>query len=309
LGMPPAAAMYLLSLSELLGSHPARRRALVEGRRTQPARHRTVWYSTQNGITLVAFGGGFEGRGLSTTRFRFSLGGDAPCMRFQRTSVSCTELVSAWPMCNTPVTLGGGMTMVNLGLEEPFCGVKKPHFSHHSYQRASTSAGWYELSIALFTFFFSPTWRGERRSGCRESTSPHATRREEVCGAAHAPRLIRTRIRIDSNQERIEHAWMGSLRPPFSPSLSRQHCAGCTQHHRYGLYGGGCYVLCCGPHESGDRAFMGLMGAHGNYQTLTGTTLPPGAPTRTPVWEANSWGSPCLGLPQPRYTATPARVG
>ena len=103
-------------------------------------------------------------------------GTDAPCMRFQRTSVSCTELVSAWPMCSTPVTLGGGMTMVNLGLSVPFFGVKKPHFSHHSYHRASTSAGWYELSSTLFTFFFSP--------GC-SSPSPHhhPGRLSATCGA------------------------------------------------------------------------------------------------------------------------------
>ena len=32
-----------------------------------------------------------------------------PCMRFQRTRMSCSVLLKAWPMCNEPVTLGGGI--------------------------------------------------------------------------------------------------------------------------------------------------------------------------------------------------------
>lgn len=43
------------------------------------------------------------------------------------------ELVRAWPMCRAPVTLGGGMTMTNGGLSLLTSGLKKPHFSHHSY--------------------------------------------------------------------------------------------------------------------------------------------------------------------------------
>jgi hypothetical protein len=31
-----------------------------------------------------------------------------PCIRFQRISVSWIEPLSAWPMCRTPVTFGGG---------------------------------------------------------------------------------------------------------------------------------------------------------------------------------------------------------
>lgn len=60
-------------------------------------------------------------------------------------------------MCRAPVTLGGGMTIVNLGFLEPSSGVKKPHFSHHWYQAASTALGVYALGISPETFFFSPT--------------------------------------------------------------------------------------------------------------------------------------------------------
>ena len=35
-----------------------------------------------------------------------------PCMRRQRTRVSCKVMVNAWPMCRLPVTLGGGIMMV-----------------------------------------------------------------------------------------------------------------------------------------------------------------------------------------------------
>ena len=35
-----------------------------------------------------------------------------PCMRARRTNTSWMVLLSMCPMCNTPVTLGGGMTTV-----------------------------------------------------------------------------------------------------------------------------------------------------------------------------------------------------
>ena len=57
-------------------------------------------------------------------------------------------LVSAWPMCSAPVTLGGGITMTNLGLLDPCFGVKKPHFSHQVYQPDSTTRGQYALAIS-----------------------------------------------------------------------------------------------------------------------------------------------------------------
>jgi hypothetical protein len=36
-----------------------------------------------------------------------------PCIRAWRVRTSCSVLSSAWPMCSEPVTLGGGMTIVN----------------------------------------------------------------------------------------------------------------------------------------------------------------------------------------------------
>ena len=48
----------------------------------------------------------------------------SPLIRSKRTRMSCSVLLSAWPMCSDPVTFGGGMTMQNgsapgvrLGLE------------------------------------------------------------------------------------------------------------------------------------------------------------------------------------------------
>ena len=35
-----------------------------------------------------------------------------PRMRSKRTRMSCSVLLSAWPICSEPVTFGGGMTMV-----------------------------------------------------------------------------------------------------------------------------------------------------------------------------------------------------
>jgi hypothetical protein len=51
-------------------------------------------------------------------------------------------------MCSAPVTLGGGITMTNLGLLDPCFGVKKPHVSHHVYQPDSTTRGQYALAIS-----------------------------------------------------------------------------------------------------------------------------------------------------------------
>ena len=64
--------------------------------------------------------------------------------------------VSAWPMCKAPVTFGGGMTITNLGFDEPCFGVKKPRCSHHEYQPASTTRGQYALAIAPLVLLHCP---------------------------------------------------------------------------------------------------------------------------------------------------------
>lgn len=43
--------------------------------------------------------------------------------------------IRAWPTCSCPVTLGGGMTMVNFSLSESSSGLKKPLPSHQGYLR------------------------------------------------------------------------------------------------------------------------------------------------------------------------------
>mmetsp|Transcript_15957 Transcript_15957/g.39919 ORF Transcript_15957/g.39919 Transcript_15957/m.39919 type:complete len:249 (+) Transcript_15957:503-1249(+) len=77
-------------------------------------------------------------------------------MRRQRTSVSWMALVSAWPRCSVPVTLGGGMTTTNGGLSESMSGLKKPLFSHHSYHAASTAGGQYALGMSALMSFLAP---------------------------------------------------------------------------------------------------------------------------------------------------------
>ena len=49
--------------------------------------------------------------------------------------------VSACPMCNEPVTLGGGRMMQYGGLLDVASARKQPAASQRRYQRASTSAG------------------------------------------------------------------------------------------------------------------------------------------------------------------------
>ena len=84
--------------------------------------------------------------------------------------VSWMELVKACPMCSAPVTLGGGITITNLGLSLPGVGLKKPSFSHHSYHAVSTFFGSYDLAIG--TTFGSLKWpRGTARAAASAATS------------------------------------------------------------------------------------------------------------------------------------------
>src|SRR5262245_40354712 len=64
-------------------------------------------------------------------------------MRRRRTSASIRVWSSACPMCSDPVTLGGGITMVNGGAADPASAVKYPAAAQASYRRVSTSPGEY----------------------------------------------------------------------------------------------------------------------------------------------------------------------
>ena len=41
-----------------------------------------------------------------------------PCIRLNRVKMSCKVMSRAWPMCNRPVTLGGGITMQKASFSE-----------------------------------------------------------------------------------------------------------------------------------------------------------------------------------------------
>ncbi len=51
------------------------------------------------------------------------------------------DVVSAWPRCSEPVTLGGGMTMTNLGASGSSLGWKYPASSHQEYLRTTHGSG------------------------------------------------------------------------------------------------------------------------------------------------------------------------
>ena len=63
-----------------------------------------------------------------------------PCSRAWRMRMSWSVLSSAWPIWSEPVTLGGGMTMVN-GSASGRSGRNSPFSSQWAYQRDSISAG------------------------------------------------------------------------------------------------------------------------------------------------------------------------
>src|SRR5581483_10825154 len=72
-------------------------------------------------------------------------------MRSNRARMSCSVLLSAWPMCSEPVTLGGGMTIEN---GRPSCfGRNAPSSSQRRYHFDSISPWVYAFgSSILFSF-------------------------------------------------------------------------------------------------------------------------------------------------------------
>lgn len=64
------------------------------------------------------------------------------CVHYHLTNESSIEHVSACPICKDPVTLGGGITIENTPLSllssDWNSGLKRPDFSHQSYQVDST---------------------------------------------------------------------------------------------------------------------------------------------------------------------------
>src|ERR1035437_5185076 len=70
-------------------------------------------------------------------------------MRCQRTVTSISACSSMCPMCNKPVTLGGGMTSENTGAD-PFAEAwKTPEWIHHCAQCGSNRCGSYTFSICM----------------------------------------------------------------------------------------------------------------------------------------------------------------
>lgn len=83
-----------------------------------------------------------------------------PFMRYQRVRVSSTAVVSAWPRCSEPVTLGGGITMTNLssGPTEVFVCLASEEENAVSFIR--TTCGTYLCLVP------------PQHPGCRIHTSP-----------------------------------------------------------------------------------------------------------------------------------------
>ena len=77
---------------------------------------------------------------------RYRLG--SPFILCHRTIRSCSAVVSACPMCSSPVTLGGGMMTVKGVFERSISGVKWPSRVQASYIRGSTDLGSYALGMS-----------------------------------------------------------------------------------------------------------------------------------------------------------------
>src|SRR3990172_8670025 len=86
----------------------------------------------------------------------------SPIMRCQRTMISSIVAVRACPICNSPVTFGGGMMITNGFLARSILGVKYPFPIQKAYQRSSALPGSYALGISDMVTnhpVFMITWR------------------------------------------------------------------------------------------------------------------------------------------------------
>src|SRR5713101_9997394 len=72
-----------------------------------------------------------------------------PVIRLYRAQMSCTVPLSAWPMCSSPVTLGGGRQMVYFGFVLLGSAVKRPAFSQRAYQPGSTAPASYAVGMSV----------------------------------------------------------------------------------------------------------------------------------------------------------------
>ena len=72
-----------------------------------------------------------------------------PVMRERRMTTSWMVLLSAWPMCSEPVTLGGGMTTEYGSTPSTISAEKYPPSCHDAKIGPSTALGSYALGISL----------------------------------------------------------------------------------------------------------------------------------------------------------------
>src|SRR2546428_8268930 len=70
-------------------------------------------------------------------------------MRRYREQMSCSEWLSAWPMCSSPVMFGGGRQIVYLGLGLFASAVNRPASSQRVYQPASVASWSYDFGMSV----------------------------------------------------------------------------------------------------------------------------------------------------------------
>src|SRR5438309_655767 len=75
-----------------------------------------------------------------------------PSMRALRASTSWMVLLSTWPMCKTPVSFGGGITMAYAGFGEAGLATKSFLSNQNWYHFDSTDCGSYAFEISDIGF-------------------------------------------------------------------------------------------------------------------------------------------------------------
>src|SRR5208282_1346175 len=108
-----------------------------------------------------------------------------PRMRCQRVRMSISVWSSMWPMCNIPVTFGGGITMEKTGPGAFASALNNASFTQKSAQRGSICFGSYALAISRCIPQGSPDFPARERKA-------RASRRKvifEYTGSESAPSI------------------------------------------------------------------------------------------------------------------------
>ena len=163
----------------------------------------------------------------------------SPFIRCQRTRISCSVLLKAWPMCKLPVTFGGGIITEKAGCPGlALAPAAKALASSQSFEiRASASAGVKFFSMGIAGILLSWTcFSGSREKGQALGTAELRSAGSILKGASHGS--TRPLIFILAHILPPEASTAGSGRYGSRPCWHRRRRAGAQCPPRWLLWVG-----------------------------------------------------------------------